>query len=190
MKPLLIDKTSVIVAYSDEGLSKSKTISAQYFKKPNNYTIEYISKYDPQYHAGGNEGLIDGIYGTTNWRKGEWQGYQSQDFEAVVDLKEVKSVQNFSSNYLQDSRSWILMPTKVDYYTSSDNVNFTFVGSVENDLNPNVTDNTIKNFEFELKNSIKARYIKVKATNFGKLPEWHQGFGGDAYIFVDEIEVK
>jgi hypothetical protein len=37
---------------------------------------------------------------------------------------------------------------------------------------------------------VQARYIKIKATNFGKLPEWHQGFGGDAYIFVDEIEVK
>ena len=185
-----ISQTSTITAYVKSDGKISNTISAQFFKKPNNYTIQYNSKYDPQYNAGGDEGLIDGIYGTENWRKGEWQGYQGQDFEAVLDLKEIKSIQNFSSNYLQDSRSWILMPTKVEYYTSSDNVNFTFVGSVENDLNPNVTDNTIKNFEFELKNSIKARYIKVKATNFGKLPEWHQGFGGDAYIFVDEIEVK
>lgn len=189
-KSLIIDKTSVMVAYSDNGLLKSKTISAQFFKKPNNYSIQYISKYDPQYHAGGNEGLIDGIYGTENWRKGEWQGYQSQDFEAVVDLKEVKSIQNFSSNYLQDSRSWILMPTKVEYYTSNDNVNFTFVGSVQNDFDPKETENKIKNFEFKSKNTIKARYVKVKATNFGKLPEWHQGFGGDAYIFVDEIELQ
>jgi predicted alpha-1,2-mannosidase len=189
-KSLLIDKTSVVVAYSDDGLLKSKTISAQFFKKPNNYTIDIKSKYDPQYNASGDEGLIDGIYGTTNWRKGEWQGYQSKDFEAVVDLKEEKSIQQISSNYLQDSRSWILMPTKVEYYTSSDNVNFIFLGRVENDMNPNENETKIKNFEYELKNSIKARYIKIKATNFGKLPEWHQGFGGDAYIFVDEIVVK
>ena len=26
-------------------------------------------------------------------------------------------------------------------------------------------------------------------SNFN-LPNWHQGFGGDAFIFVDEIEVK
>lgn len=188
--PLEILQSEKIQAYVKRGVETSNAVSAQFFKKPNNYAIDIKSKYDPQYNAGGDEGLIDGIYGTTNWRKGEWQGYQSQDFEAVVDLKEVKAVQYFSSKYLQDSRSWILMPTKVEYFTSSDNVNFTFVGSVANDLNPNVTDNTIKNFEFELKNSIKARYIKVKATNFGKLPEWHQGFGGDAYIFVDEIVLK
>jgi len=190
-KELILDETSQIRFYTDNGYGKvSDTVSAQFFKKPNNYSITYKSKYDPQYHAGGDEGLIDGLYGTTNWRKGEWQGFQGQDFEAVVDLKEEKSIQNFSSNYLQDSRSWILMPTKVDYYISSDNVNFTFIGSIQNDLNPNVKENTIKNFEFELENSIKARYIKVKATNFGKLPEWHQGFGGDAYIFIDEIQVK
>ena len=193
-KPFEIDKNSIITAFnlvprSAQSL-KSNVVSAQFFKKPNNYTIQYNSKYDPQYNAGGDEGLIDGIYGTENWRKGEWQGFQGQDFEAVVDLKEVKSIQNFSSNYLQDSRSWILMPIKVDYYTSNDNVNFTFVGSVQNDVDPKETDNKIKNFDFKSKNTIKARYIKVKASNYGKLPEWHQGFGGDAYIFVDEIQVK
>jgi hypothetical protein len=35
-----------------------------------------------------------------------------------------------------------------------------------------------------------ARYIKVKATNYGVLPEWHQGKGGDAFIFIDEIDVR
>jgi predicted alpha-1,2-mannosidase len=188
--PLEISNSEKIQAYVKSDEKYSSVVSAQFFKKPNNYTITYNSQYDPQYHAGGDEGLIDGIYGTTNWRKGEWQGFQGQDFEAIVDLQEEKFIQNFSSNYLQDSRSWILMPTKVDYYISSNNVNFTFVGSVQNDLNPNVTENTIKNFEFELKNAIKARYIKVKATNFGTLPEWHQGFGGEAYIFLDEIEVN
>jgi predicted alpha-1,2-mannosidase len=188
--PLEISNSEKIQAYVKSGEKYSSGVSAEFFKKPNSYIIEYKSKYDPQYHAGGDEGLIDGIYGTTNWRKGEWQGFQGQDFEAIVDLKEEKFIQNFSSNYLQDSRSWILMPTKVDYYTSSDNVNFTFVGSVQIDVSPKETENKINNFEFELKNSIKARYIKVKAINFGKLPEWHQGFGGDAYIFIDEIQVK
>ncbi len=39
---------------------------------------------------------------------------------------------------------------------------------------------------------ISARYIKVKAKNFGKLPPRHPGFeyNGDAYIFVDEILIN
>ena len=168
----------------------SNAISATFFKKPNNYSINIKSKYNPQYHAGGPEGLLDGILGTENWRKGDWQGYQSQDFEAVIDLQEMKDITEISARFLQDQRSWIVMPTKVDYYISDDNVNFTYFGSVNNTLDPKIEENTILNFTSNETKSKKARYVKVIAKNFGKLPEWHQGFGGDAFIFVDEIIVK
>lgn len=36
----------------------------------------------------------------------------------------------------------------------------------------------------------RARYIRVKAYNFGKIPAWHAGAGGDPWIFVDEIFIK
>jgi len=189
-KPFEITQTSTIEAYVKTNEGQSNTISATFFKKPNNYTIDIKSKYNPQYHAGGPEGLLDGILGTENWRKGDWQGYQSQDFEAVVDLKEVKSVKEISARFLQDQRSWILMPTKVDYYISEDNVNFTFFGSVNNTLNPKLEENTILNFTSNETKDKKARYVKVIAKNFGKLPEWHQGAGGDAFIFIDEITIK
>jgi predicted alpha-1,2-mannosidase len=186
----LYNSSKVITYTKDKNGIVSKKISATFFKKPNNYTIDIKSKYNPQYHAGGDDSLLDGIYGTENWRKGDWQGYQSQNFEAVVDLQEVKSINTISSNYLQDSRSWILMPTQVDYYNSTDNVNFKYVGSVQNTVDPKETENKIKDFTFFNKTAISARYIKIIAKNHGKLPEWHQGFGGDAFIFIDEIEIK
>jgi predicted alpha-1,2-mannosidase len=189
-----INKSSKVEAYIERIVGgkppKSNSISATFFKKPNNYSINIKSVYNPQYHAGGPEGLLDGILGTENWRKGDWQGYQSQDFEAVVDLKEVKNVTEISARFLQDQRSWILMPTKVEYYISEDNVNFTYFGSVNNTLDPKIEENIILNFTSNETKSKKARYAKVIAKNFGKLPEWHQGFGGDAFIFVDEILVK
>jgi len=189
-KPFEISQTSTIEAYVKTNEGQSNTISATFFKKPNNYSINIKSVYNPQYHAGGPEGLLDGILGTENWRKGDWQGYQSQDFEAVVDLKEVKNINEISARFLQDQRSWILMPTKVDYYISEDNVNFTFFGSVNNTLDSKVEENTILNFTSNETKDKKARYVKVIAKNFGKLPEWHQGAGGDAFIFVDEITIK
>ncbi|WP_396159969.1 GH92 family glycosyl hydrolase [Flavobacterium sp.] len=189
-KPFEILQTSTIEAYVKTNEGQSNTIFATFFKKPNNYSINIKSKYNPQYHAGGPEGLLDGILGTENWRKGDWQGYQSQDFEAVVDLKEVKNVTEISARFLQDQRSWILMPTKVEYYISDDNVNFTYFGSVNNTLDPKIEENIILNFIANETKNKKARYVKVIAKNFGKLPEWHQGFGGDAFIFVDEINIK
>ena len=185
-----ITKTTKIIAGAKNGNQVSAFVRATFYKKPNNYSIDIKSKYNPQYTAGGDEGIIDGINGTENWRKGEWQGYQSQDFEAVIDLQSEKNVSNFNATFLQDSRSWILMPTKVDYYSSLDNVNFTLIGTIENNLDPKFDENKIQNFEYKSPKEIKAKYIKVKAYNFGKLPEWHQGFGGDAFIFIDEITIK
>ena len=189
-QPFEIQQNATISCYVLNNNSQSNTISAQFFKKPNNFTINIKSKYNLQYHAGGPEGLLDGILGTENWRKGDWQGYQSQDFEAVVDLQEAKDITEISARFLQDQRSWILMPTKVEYYISDDNINFTYFGSVNNTLDPKIEENTILNFTSTETKSKKARYVKVVAKNFGKLPEWHQGFGGDAFIFVDEIIVK
>jgi hypothetical protein len=188
IKPFEITQTSTVEAYVKTNVGQSNTISATFFKKPNNYSINIKSKYNPQYHAGGPEGLLDGILGTENWRKGDWQGYQSQDFEAIVDLQEVKNISEVSARFLQDQRSWILMPTKVDYYISEDNVNFTYFSSVNNTLDPKIEENIILNFTAN--ETKKARYVKVIAKNFGKLPEWHQGFGGDAFIFIDEITIK
>lgn len=186
--PIEISSTTRIIARVENGNQESAIVSAHFFKKPNNYTIDIKSKYNPQYHAGGAEGLLDGINGTENWRKGDWQGYQSQDFEAVVDLQKETPIHSMGATFLQDSRSWILMPTKVEYYTSDDNVTFTLAGTVQNEIDPKDTENKIKNFS--INKEIKAKYVKVKAYNFGKLPQWHQGAGGDAFIFVDEITIK
>ncbi len=187
---IIIDSNTEILAKSQNENGNSAIVSAKFYKKPTNYTIEIKSKYNPQYTAGGDEGIIDGINGSENWRKGEWQGYQNQDFEAIIDLQTEKNVSNFSATFLQDSGSWILMPTKVDYYVSNDNVNFTLVGSVTNSISPKSEINKIENFQYQSPQELKAKYVKVKAYNFGKLPDWHLGAGGDAFIFIDEITIK
>ncbi len=193
-KPFTIDSTTNVFAYTENNGQKSSTISATYYKKPNNYTINIKSKYNPQYHAGGPEALIDGIFGTENWKKGEWHGYQSQDFEAVIDLQVEKPLFSFKANFLQDSRSWILMPTELEFLVSTDNINFKSVGVFDiaknSDIKPENTDIKTMDYGILLDHKTTARYVKVIAKNYGKLPEWHQGFGGDAFIFIDEITVK
>ena len=187
--PFEIDKTSTVKSYVKNKNNESNIISGKFFKKPNNYSISIKSKFNSQYAAGGEDGLIDGIYGDENWKKGEWQGYQDQDFEAIIDLKETKKITQISADFLQDSRSWILMPTKIDYYVSNNNKDFFLMKSISTDVDPKNNDVITKKYTAEILPT-EARYVKIEAYNFGKLPEWHQGFGGDAFIFIDEIEVK
>ena len=190
-EPFYLENSSEIIAYVKNENNQSQEISATFFKKPNDFSINILSKYNPQYHAGGPDGLIDGVYGSTNWRKGDWQGYQSQNFEAIIDLRGEKNITEIYANFLQDTRSWILMPTKVDFYASTDGVNFILAESVSHQVSP-------KDYESQtllLKSkplSFKANFIKIIAHNFGKLPEWHQAYpyAGEAFIFVDEVGVR
>ncbi|MEL1244648.1 GH92 family glycosyl hydrolase [Flavobacterium sp. DGU11] len=187
--PFDIDASCAVITYSNNSGKESNWVTAHYFKKPNNYTINIKSKYNPQYHAGGPDGLLDGIRGTENWRRGDWQGYQGQDFEAVIDLQKKMPVTSIAARFLQDTRAWIVFPTEIEYYVSDDNVNFTLAETTTNMIPAQNYDVRTSSFVVGLKNT-SARYIKVKAYNFGKLPEWHQGAGGDAFIFIDEITIN
>jgi predicted alpha-1,2-mannosidase len=188
-QPFVINQSCRITAFAENAMGQSKLVFANYIKKPNNYTIAIKSVYNPQYHAGGPEGLLDGIFGTENWRKGDWQGYQGQDFECVIDLQKLQPIKRIEFNTLQDSRSWILCPKKVEFYISDDNEHFTLVKTADSNIDPKAEDSQLVPWNYDFL-GIQGRYVKVIAYNFGKLPGWHQGAGGDAFIFVDEITIK
>lgn len=190
-RPLLITNSCFIKAKAMDSSNRSGNfVGAALHKHLHpDWKIAIKSEYNKQYTAGGDDGIIDGLYGDEEWRKGGWQGYQGQDFEAVIDMGEEKSISELTSGFLQDTRSWILMPLTISYEISTDNINFKKVGEAINDVRDTVMTNTVKRFVTAFA-SEKARYIKVKAKNYGELPSWHQGAGGMAFIFIDEIEVK
>jgi predicted alpha-1,2-mannosidase len=190
---LQIDSSCTIkaIAVNDSGKA-SKITTARFYKMPHaEWTITLHSKYNPQYTAGGDEGLIDGIRGDVNWRKGDWQGFQSQDFEAVIDMGKEQQVSKFSAGFLQDVRAWIFMPKSVDFELSVDGKNYVNPLSISN----TIPDKDEKVQIRDLSGTItpqNARYVRIKATNYGKLPSWHAGYPdkGDAFIFIDEISIE
>ncbi len=189
-KPFIIESTCVVKAKVYLDTISSEVTTARFYKAPNNFKIILNCNYNRQYTAGGDDGIIDGVFGETNWRKGEWQGYQSQDFNCVIDMGGPKTITTISSNYLQDTQAWIVFPSVVEYYSSVDGINFTPLARLVNPVQANDYVVQLKKFNFSFEKPTKARYIKVIAKNFGKLPEWHLGAGGDAFIFIDEIEIK
>lgn len=178
------------VAINEDGLISHPT-QASFYKMPAHRKVQIKSTYSAQYSAGGDEGIIDGIRGNENWRKGEWQGYQNQNFEAIVDLEKEQRLTEVGAGFLQDTRAWILMPTKVEFFASTDGQEYKKIAEVTNTVKAEDYTIQVKDFTVTVK-KIKTRYVKVIAHNFGKLPAWHQGypFSGDAYIFTDEVWVK
>lgn len=168
----------------------SSTTTTHLYKKSNNWKIRILSNYSKQYDAGGDEGIIDGQYGTANWKSGGWQGYQGQDFNCIIDLEKITPIQSVTTDFLQDTRSWIIYPKQVEYFISEDGINYKPFGIIENGVAADDYSIQIRRFYNTNDSKINTRFIKIKATNYGKLPDWHQGKGGDAYLFIDEIEVR
>ena len=112
----------------------SQVTNATFLKMPHNWNLASNTKYSSQYSGGGDQALIDGIRGTTNFSSGAWQGYQGRDLVAVVDLGQTQSVSKLGAGFLQDVGSWILMPVRVDFEVSTDGVNFVQVLSIANSV--------------------------------------------------------
>lgn len=189
--PLTIKSNCTINAYciNDSG-EKSFTVTTRLNKIFSEWKIKILSRYNPQYNAGGDVGLIDGVRGELNFRLGGWQGYQDTDFTAIIDLGSAMEINSIGAGFLQDAKSWIWTPKYAEFSTSADGVNFETFGIVyngmeENDLTPRILD-----FVSAQNGKRVARYIKVFAKNIGPIPDWHDGAGGQGFIFVDEIFVQ
>ncbi|MGH9970979.1 MAG: GH92 family glycosyl hydrolase [Pyrinomonadaceae bacterium] len=189
-KPFFIDHTTVVRAIAINARGHRSLIStARYHKVPHNWTITLISRYNSQYTGGGDLALIDGIRGTTNWSGGGWQGYQGQDFVALVDLGKTEKVSKLGAGFLQDIGSWIWMPSRVDFEVSLDGRDFVPAASIENDVPENQYGVVTREFAQTI-GAQEARYIRIRAHTYGRIPSWHPGNGGAAWIFVDEITVE
>lgn len=189
-----IKSNTTINAQTVDPYSASERVSkpsiAMFYKMPHKWSIKLNSTYSNQYTGGGADALIDGLHGDENWRKGRWQGYEGKDFECIIDLKDAVAIKEMSATFLQDTGPWIFMPSKVEFYLSADGKEYSLNATTVNNIPDTASVAQVKKFTATSAAFAKARFVKVKAYNYGKLPSWHIGAGGVAWLFIDEIEIK
>ncbi|MFA6457410.1 MAG: family 20 glycosylhydrolase [Bacteroidota bacterium] len=191
LHPLKIRKTTTLTVAAfnnDVFLGKQYTLSFA-FHKALNARIIVKNPYDERYRAGGEDGLIDGVRGTNNFKDGSWQGYEGVDFECSIDLGSVKEISKVIPRFLSNTSSWIFLPVKIEIAISHDSTTFTDSKTILNDAPQKNSDIVVKDFTADFGKQ-RARYIKVKAESVKKCPEWHPGSGGPAWLFLDEIVVE
>ncbi|MBK7094925.1 MAG: GH92 family glycosyl hydrolase [Saprospiraceae bacterium] len=187
--PIVLKETAVIKSVSYHPVMGYSYITDSKFVRTNEkMKIQLLTAYNSQYTGGGDNALINQLRGTDNFRLGEWQGYNDTDFEAILDLGEMRNINKISMGFLQDIGSWIWMPKNVSFEYSDDGKVFKHLGIVENTVPAEENGSVVKDFEIII--SFKARYIKIKASKFGTIPEWHLGAGNPSWIFADEIVVE
>ena len=190
VRPFFIDADTTVKAVAiTPNLQRSSVVTAKYHRIPHDWKLSLQSSYSSQYTGGGDFALIDGIRGTANWSGGKWQGYQGKDFVAVLDLGAVQTVSKIGVGFLQDVGSWIWMPRRVEIELSIDRRTFGPAYSIANQVSEKQEGVVTKDFVKTISPQM-ARFVRLRAVNFGKIPAWHPGSGGDAWIFVDEIFVE
>ncbi len=110
-------------------------------------SVKLTNPYADKYSAGGKFGLVDGMFGSSSFSAGSWQGFEGVDFEAVIDLGEDIEINKVESSYMQRTNSWIFMPKYVEYSFSSDGVNFSKSIRVDNDIPENSGEVNLKTLD-------------------------------------------
>jgi hexosaminidase len=156
-----------------------------------NKNMEYTTEYSEWYTAGGRKGLVDSKLGTLDFRDGAWQGFWGNDLECIIDFEKMDSgMSSISANFYQYSNSWIFIPEEMSAEISDDGKVWTKWGKSISNVDLKQRGKFIHTHTITHKEEDSFRYLKLKVKNVGKVPEWHEASGSDAWIFIDEIIVK
>jgi beta-galactosidase len=139
--------------------------------------------------AAGDEGLVDGIVGSVDYRGGDWRMVEGTDFEATIDLGAAKTVTSVRLGFLLRPASAILLPSAVQLFTSTDGTNYRAAGLTHPGAPGGGQGSTRIVVELDA-GSASARFVRVKASSIGRCPGGLECAGAPARLAVDEIIVR
>ncbi|WP_281614221.1 GH92 family glycosyl hydrolase [Flammeovirga sp. SubArs3] len=192
-KPFKLEKSTIVKAIAVNSKGVSSKVSDFEFKKAYFNTGEEYPKLSINYeknatYDAGNNGILDGVYASDNLRDGKWDGVSKQNLEAIVDLGQPEELHQVSMGFLENTSSWLFLPKKIEFLVSNDGENYTSIGIQETKM-PN--DHPIISVtRFTEKIAGEYRYVKVIATPFEAIPNWHPGAGNNPWLFSDEIVIE
>ncbi len=161
-----------------------------HFNKATGRKIILATTPNPKYANSGAFALVNGIITTRGMNESaHFLGFLGNDMEAVIDLGEEQLVQNVTVNVFGQNASWIYLPSSVSVSVVKSADPFS-KASESNLVEKVLNEETPKNLrKVILPLNVKARYLKIRAGNYGMIPPGKQGAGTKAWLFVDEIEV-
>jgi hexosaminidase len=172
------------------GKLSSKIFSEEIKMSKSSYKpITMLSTAARGYSFNGAPLLVDGLYGSSNYKTGRWIGFQGADLVVVIDMLQPTEITEVKFNTNVVTGDWIFDAEEVIVETSNDNETFETIVS-EKGLNVKEEHwQDVVNHEFTF-DATTARYFKVTIKSLSEMPEWHAGKGRGAYVFVDEIALN
>ncbi len=113
---------------------------------------------------------------------------QEESLLLTYDLKSERDIESIEARFLRNQLRWVFLPTFVEFQIAGENKHFETVATFSHQTVKGRPAQSFKDFEVELEE--RARYIRIKAENYGKLPVWHKAHGNKSLLVASEIIVE
>ncbi len=139
---------------------------------------------------GRHAALTNGVRGSNRNSDFEWAGWHNTDAEMTLDLGKPTSVNTVSVGSLVYADLCIAAPDTIELYASKDGTEYTLIDTIAYD--PTVTFNpTNKILESTFNTNLDdTRYLRIRATNPGHIPDGMAREGAATWLYFDEITVR
>ena len=155
--------------------------------------VRYHSNYSEKYSGGGAKALVDGKKSIDNLYETKsndaWQAFQGQDIRVEMELQKEMEVSELSMGFMHFTKSWIFLPEWVEFSVSKDGKTYESLGKIKSEISQKSSEKQRIAYHQSLPKQ-RIKYIRLSAKNIGVCPDWHQGAGGKAWLFADEIIVN
>lgn len=149
--------------------------------------IESTTLASSSYPGNGPLSLSDVTKGSTNFKDGNWLGYQEDTVSYTITIKESKNNKVVLS-FLQNQDNWIFLPESV-YISWVESLTGLTKSTKVAVLNPDQQNAAgFEYLEFVIEPMIEA-VLKIDIVPLTGIPEWHAGKGTKPWLFIDEILV-
>lgn len=163
---------------------KPSDISTISFYKKGKVPDEIIwhSKFQTKYKGKGELTLINQNKASLPFSNPEWMGFDTV-VNAQVIFKELTMIKSIDIGFLNDPQSWIFPPSEITIYLNDDH---TIENKIKVKLEENLSELPAESRTLNIKIGRVVKSIQLEITNLQSIPNWHDGSGQMAWLFMDE----
>jgi hexosaminidase len=187
-QPFDVTEDSYLQAISirDGSLSGKKWSEKVQLHKAAGKSIQLSVNPHPKYGGEGHSSIINGVTGS-NERYGdsEWLGFSGDDVQIIIDLENTTTIDSIQFRFFNGEGQWIYLPSSVACWISEDGDHYNLLGKTTEIR----TAGKIAQPAIHVNGKKSGRFIKIKVSNYGVIPDGKQGAGHQSWLFIDEIFV-
>ncbi|MCU4157931.1 family 20 glycosylhydrolase [Carboxylicivirga sp. A043] len=188
-KPIKINASVEVKASSfNKGMRLGNSSSINFsIHKATAKPLKYDTKPSRKFKGDTEITLVNSLRGSRNFSDGNWQGFEGDDLEVIIDLEEVKELSQITVGCLHQTGSWIFLPQEIVVQTSLDGHKYVHAGSTINNI-PLQSEALVMDYTIDISGTT-SRFVKITVVNQKEIPQWHSAAGNKSWLFVDEVIV-